>query len=126
MKHINLSDGEWKIMNLLWENPPYTITELTSELKAETGWSKNSVIVMLNRMEKKGAVLFQEGERAKLFFPAVDRQDVVVEETKGFLDKVYKGSLSFMVNSMVEQNRVSSKELEELYTILKKAEEENK
>lgn len=26
---VSLSDGEWRIMNLLWENPPQTIMELT-------------------------------------------------------------------------------------------------
>lgn len=126
MEHVNLSEGEWKIMKLLWENPPHTIMELTTSLKTETGWSKNTVITMLKRMEKKGAVRFQEGERAKLFFPVAVRQKVIVEETQGFLDKVYRGSLSMMVNSMVEQNSVSKKELEALYEILKRAEEENR
>lgn len=124
MEQINLSDGEWKIMNLLWEDPPHTIMELTAGLKPETGWSKNTVIVMLNRMVKKGAVCFQQGERAKLFSPAAVRQDIATVETKGFLDRVYKGSLSMMVNSMVEQNTVSNKEMKELYDILKRAEEE--
>ena len=27
MDKINLSDGEWKLMNLLWQNPPKTITK---------------------------------------------------------------------------------------------------
>lgn len=50
---INLSDSEWKLMNHLWEQSPRTITELTAELKPETGWSKNTVITMLARLEAK-------------------------------------------------------------------------
>ena len=42
------------------------------------------------------------------------------------MEKVYAGSLSLMVNSMVSQNRVSREELEELYAILKEAEEGNR
>lgn len=58
---VNLSDGEWKIMNLLWEEPPQTIMNLTRALKGDKGWSKNTVITMLNRMEAKGAVRHEEG-----------------------------------------------------------------
>ena len=60
---IHLSDGEWKIMNLLWQQAPRTITQLTAALEQETDWSKHTVITMLNRMEKKGAVCHEEGER---------------------------------------------------------------
>ena len=50
-KTINLSDSEWKLMNRLWERSPMTIMELTAAAKAETGWSKNTVITMLSRLE---------------------------------------------------------------------------
>lgn len=32
-RKVSLSDGEWRIMNLLWENPPQTIMELTRALE---------------------------------------------------------------------------------------------
>ena len=41
---VHLSDGEWKLMNKLWDTSPRTITELTAALREETGWSKNTVI----------------------------------------------------------------------------------
>ena len=53
---LNLSDSEWKLMNRLWSDAPMTITELTAAMRDETGWSKNTVITMLSRLESKGAV----------------------------------------------------------------------
>lgn len=123
---IHLSDGEWKIMNLLWQQAPRTITQLTAALQQETDWSKHTVITMLGRMEKKGAVGYEEGARAKLFYPKVQRAEVAAQETRGFLEKVYEGSLSMMISSMVSQKKVSKEELDELYAILKLAEEETK
>ncbi len=124
MERINLSDGEWKLMNRLWREPPKTITQLTEELKDETGWGKNSIITMLNRLEAKGAVYHEEGGRAKRFFPAVLKEDTALKETKGFLERVYDGSLSMMVNAMVSSKTLSKKDIEELYHILERAEEE--
>ncbi len=126
MKKINLSDGEWIIMNELWDNAPGTITQLTAALKQSTGWSKHTIITMLGRMESKGAVRHEEGVRAKQYYPAVERTETVLGETESFLDKVYSGSLGLMVNTMVEKNTLSKEEIDELYSILKRAEEESK
>ncbi|MDD2218408.1 MAG: BlaI/MecI/CopY family transcriptional regulator [Eubacteriales bacterium] len=124
MKRINLSDGEWNIMNILWEAAPQTITQLTAALKESTGWTKHTIITMLGRMESKGAVSYKQGARAKLYFPTVERIETALEETETFLDKVYSGSLGLMLNTMVEKNSLSKKEIDELYAILKKAGEE--
>lgn len=124
MEKINLSDGEWKLMNLLWQNPPQTITHLTKELEQTTGWGRNVIITMLKRLEAKGAVCHEEGERAKLFYPCVDRDGAVIEETRGFLNRMYQGSLSLLVNAMVNSSGLSDEEIEELKAILDKAEEE--
>ena len=63
MGRIALSDGEWKVMNALWKQPPKTIMQLTKELKEETDWGKNVIITMLNRLEAKGAVIHEAGGR---------------------------------------------------------------
>ena len=126
MKRINLSDGEWNIMNVLWETAPQTITQLTGTLKESTGWSKHTIITMLGRMESKGAVRYEQGVKAKQYYPALERAETALEETESFLDKVYSGSLGLMVNTMVEKNSLSKEEIEELYAILKRAEEEEK
>ncbi len=117
---VNLSDGEWKIMNLLWEHES-TITELKNELSGETGWDKHIVITMLSRMEKKGAVAHRDGSRAKVFYPLVTREEVSMQETRGFLQKVYRGSLGMMVNAMVEDQALTEEELRELSDILEQA-----
>ena len=124
MSQVNLSDAEWKIMNLLWQQAPMTIMQITHCLEPETGWSKHTVITMLNRMEQKKAIRHEEGARAKLFYPDVDRDEVAVKEARGFLNRVYQGSLSMMVNSMADSRALSKKEIEELYEILRRAEED--
>lgn len=113
---VNLSDSEWKLMNRLWEQSPRTIMELTASLKEDTGWSKNTVITMLARLEAKGAVRHEEGGRAKRYFPAVDREDAA-----GFLSRVYGGSLGLMMSAMVESRQLTEADIAELSAILERA-----
>lgn len=120
MKQISLSDNEWKLMGRLWERSPRTIMELTADLREETGWSKNTIITMLSRLEAKGAVRHEEGARAKAYYPAVDRETAARAETESFLGKVYGGSLGLLVSAMVESRALTEEDLVELSAILEK------
>jgi BlaI family penicillinase repressor len=123
-RNINLSDGEWKLMNLLWENAPRTISDMVTALSEETGWTKNTIFVMLTRMEEKGAVYFQEGSRARQYFPAIDKAGAAAKETETFLKKVYDGSVGMLVASLAGQKALTPADIDELYAILRQAEEE--
>lgn len=118
---VNLSDSEWKLMTQLWDQSPQTITELTAALKKHTGWSKNTIITMLSRLEAKGAVRYEEGLRAKQYYPVLAREDATQAETESFLDKVYGGSLGLMMSAMVESRTLTEEDIAELSAILKKA-----
>ena len=120
-KPITLSDGEWKLMNRLWEGPA-TITALTEGLREETGWQKNTVITMLSRLEKKGAVRHEDGGRAKVFYPAMDRSEACRRETKGLLERLYGGSLGLLVSTLLADEDLSDETLEELDAVLRRAE----
>jgi len=120
-KQINLSDSEWKLMNRLWAENPMTIMELTAALRPDTGWSKNTVITMLSRLEAKGAVRCRQGLRAKQYFPAIERQTAARAETESFLSKVYGGSLGLMMSAMVESKGLSEADIAELSAILEQA-----
>lgn len=122
---IKLSEAEWKVMNLLWENAPRTMMQITNHFKETTGWTKHTVMTFLRRMEEKGAIHYEEGERAKLYYPDIEKTEAVLQETEEFLDKVFNGHLGLMLNTMVEKKTLSKSEIAELYEILKRAEEES-
>ena len=118
---IDLSNSEWKLMNRLWQTSPMTITELTAALREDTGWSKNTVITMLSRLESKGAVRYEEGSRAKRYFPAVAREDAAMDSTESFLSKVYGGRLGLMMSAMVDSQALTEDDIAELAAILERA-----
>ena len=117
---VNLSEGEWKLMNRLWQESPLTITQLTAQLQEETGWGKHTVITMLSRLEAKGAVQ-HNGETPKGYSPLLLRADAERRETKSFLDKVYGGRLGLMMSAMVDAQSLTADDMAELSAILEKA-----
>ena len=121
---INLSDSEWRLMNRLWASQPQTITELTAALREETGWSKNTVITMLSRLEGKGAVE-HDGGIPKHYSPKLNQEDAARSETRSFLDRVYGGRLGLMMSAMVDSRALTQQDIDELTAILESAKEGN-
>ena len=115
---VNLSDGEWKLMNKLWQGAPLTITQLTAALHSETGWGKHTVITMLSRLEAKGAVAHDGGHPAKRYSAVLKKEDAAQSETRSFLDKVYGGRLGLMMSAMVDSRALTQEDIDELTAIL--------
>ena len=121
---ISLSAMEWKLMNRLWDGAPMTLMELTHALEEETGWTKHTVITMLGRLERKGAVRWERAGRARQYAPTVTRDDARREETASFLDRVYGGKLGLMMSALVGDRALTREDIDQLSEILRKAGEE--
>ena len=118
LKQTMLSDGEWKIMNQIWEHSPMTLMELVDALQEDTGWSKATVYMMLKRMVEKNILSMDPTGRYQTYRPLLKREDAVIKETRNFLDRVYQGSLRRMLIAMTGQKELSKEELDELWTLL--------
>ena len=119
MNNVSLSDGEWKLMNLLWENSPLSIGAMVEALRDDTGWTKATVNIMLSRLAEKGAVRIETGGRTKLFYPLLRREDAVRQEAKSCLGKIKTGGIGLLVSTMAQDCELSDAEIDELYRILK-------
>ena len=113
-----LSDGEWRIMNLLWARAPRRVPELTEALAKDTGWSRATVNMMLQRLEEKQAVRMETVGRNKVYWPVLSQADARQKETKRFLDRLYGGSLGLMVSSLAGQQALSEEDIRALRAIL--------
>ena len=121
-----LSDGEWRIMNLLWAQAPRRVPELTEALAADTGWSRATVNMMLQRLEDKGAVRMEPLGRNKVYYPLLSQADARQKETARFLDRLYGGSLGLMVSSLAGQQALSEEDIRALRAILDEAGKQEK
>ena len=122
MEKASLSPSEWRVMEVLWLRP-CTLMELVRELAQSAGWAKSTVTTMVRRMEEKGLVSYEQVGRTKVFRATLPRQAAVAAETDSQLERAYHGSVGLMVSSLVERSELSQSDIDELYAILKKAEE---
>ena len=118
-----LTNTEWEVCECLWERSPMTMTQIAARLTERTGWTRSTGETLVRRMAAKGLLRWEQGVKAKLYFPVVKREDAVLQETRGFLQKVFGGSVGLLVNTMAEQEELSREEIDQLYEALRKLEE---
>ena len=125
-KNINLTESEWYVLECLWESSPKSGREAVEYLNKRVGWSRSTTLTMLRRMTEKELIRLDESGEMNMYYPLVEREDAVKKETKNFLERIYNGSLSMMVSAFTEKEKLSKEEIDELYSILQKAEETQK
>lgn len=121
-QEIRVTNSEWYVMNCLWEEHPRTLMQLVPLLDERVGWSKSTSATMVRRMSEKGLIGYEENGKTKYFFPKVKKEDVVVQETRDFLQRIYDGSIGMMMSALVRQNDLSREDIKELQQILREAE----
>ena len=121
-EEVKVTNSEWYVMNCLWEKRPLSLLQLVPLLMESAGWSKSTSATMVRRMTEKELIGYEENGKTKYFFPKVDKQDVVVQETRDFLQRIYDGSVGMMMSALVRQDDLSSEDIQELQEILNAAE----
>lgn len=123
MAHMELTEAEWQVMECLWAAAPRTGRAIIDALHKTTGWSRSTTLTLLRRLEDKGAVSAESKGGVKRYRPQVAREDAAVQETEHLLERVYQGSVSLMVSSLVKKQTLSQEEIDKLYAILREVEE---
>ena len=112
-KNISISEAEWRVMKVLWENSPQPLSEIVGRLP-DTGWSQTTIQTYLARLVKKGVLSTERKGKGFLYRPTVSEQECQIAESKSFLNRVFDGSVSSMVTSFVKSGNLSESELEQL------------
>ena len=122
----SLSPTEWNLMECLWDKSPRTGREATEYMERSVGWSRSTTLTMLRRMTEKGIISCKEENGVKVYTPCLRREDAAQQETGNFLNRVYKGSVSMMMSAITRKQELTKEEIDELYAILRQAEEGKK
>ena len=124
MEKIQLSDGEWRIMKVLWDTSSRTLGQITKELLPETGWARPTVYVMLKRLISKGIVGLDDSAKIQSYYPLVERNSIIPEVAESILDRVFDGSVSLMFSALTERRKLSEEEIRKIRMILEESEKD--
>lgn len=116
---MRLTEKEWRVLEQLWRSPGgLALGEVVEALRPDTGWSRNTVLTYLTRMEGKGLVRICKGETPHRYQAAVSREDWAAGERKGLLERAYHGSAGQLVAAFLKEEKLTAQERAELRRLL--------
>ncbi len=119
MKNIpKISEAEYEIMKIIWECAPISTNEVVEMFNDKSDWSPRTIQTLLSRLVKKGALGYEKKSRVFVYFPLVQENEYLNEESNSFLKKFYNGALNSMVLNFIEQDKLSDEDVNELRNIL--------
>ncbi|HEY0314238.1 MAG TPA: BlaI/MecI/CopY family transcriptional regulator [Allosphingosinicella sp.] len=114
-----IAEGEYAVMEVLWETAPLTAAEVAERVPTERGWSLATVKTMLSRLLGKGLLAHEQDGRRYLYRPAVARDAYVAAESGRLIDRMFGGRLTPLVAQLAASDRLSAEDIAEIEAILK-------
>jgi BlaI family transcriptional regulator, penicillinase repressor len=110
-----LTGQELEIMKVVWELRQATVRGVYEKLREQRPIAYTTVMTMMNILEQKGFLkkLPAEG-RAFIYQSVRPRKQVIRSMVREFVDRVFNGSAEPLVVHLVEDRRLSEKELKEI------------
>jgi predicted transcriptional regulator len=119
MTKLHLTQRELDIMSVLWDMGEATATEVRDRVDPDLAYT--SISSMIRTLELKGYVSHRRGEgKTHVYFPAIDPETAGESALSRVLDKIYGGSPIKLLAHLVDQRRLSEKELGRMRDLLKR------
>jgi BlaI family penicillinase repressor len=117
-----ISEAEWEVMKTLWEQGPQgglASGEVVQRIvEAGHDWAPRTIKTLLARLVKKGAAGVQRDEKRVLYVAKVNREAVIRRESRSFIARVFDGAVTPALVHLIEEGRLTSKEIDELKRVL--------
>lgn len=118
MNTIAISEAESIVMETLWREHPLSADDVIAALQRQQDWQEATVKTLLNRLLKKGAIRAEKDGRRFLYSPVLKREQWVLSESKGFLDRMFDGRIAPLVAHFSQQKKLSRQDIAELKRLI--------
>ena len=125
-KTPTLTEAELRLMEILWENGPMTVSQVVDNLPKRVSLAYNTVLTTLRILEKKGYLGHTKDGRAFIYETLVDLNQAVRNVLRYVMEKFFNRSAELLVLKVLEDERVDHKELERLTKLIAKSKREAK
>jgi predicted transcriptional regulator len=117
-----LTDAELEIMHVVWELDGGTVRQVHERLNQQRPLAYTTVMTMMNILEEKGHLTRSKEGRAYRYEPIRPKSQVISGMVEDFVGKVFEGSARPLVLSLVQDRKLSKKDLEEIARIIEEVE----
>ncbi len=114
---IRLGRLELQIMNAVWDRGKATVHDVKNALSRRKS-AYSTILTMMRKLEVKGYLEHEVDGRTYVYRPLISQQAVRQGVLGDLVERLFEGSTSLLLTSLVEQNRISENELCEIRKLI--------
>ncbi len=120
-KVTELTEAEWEIMQVVWEQEPCVAGAVQEALAATRDWCYATVKLTMDRMVAKGFLQVERIRNLQLFRSRISEVEARRSELRKMLGRAFGGALTPMLKFLIEHEGLSEDEVVELQEFVNKA-----
>lgn len=115
-----LGELQKAIMETVWELGEATTRQVLERVSKRKPLAYTSVLSIMQRLEATGWLKHREEGRTYVYQPAFSREEESVRSLRKFIDRVFHGKSSLLLQHLIEDEELSEDELESLRRLIAK------
>jgi predicted transcriptional regulator len=125
-KSPNLTEGELRLMNVIWKKGAATVGDVAASLTEDPPLAYSTVLTTLRILEGKGYLRHTKTGRAFVYEPVI-AQDEASRTALGYLvSRFFGGSRELLVVNLLKEETISRAELRRIKKMVAESEGEKK
>jgi len=113
-----ITDAESAVMEVLWRRSPLPTEAVVAELEGEKRWREGTIKTLLNRLLKKKAICAEKQGRRFLYSPVVSRDEWLLTESKGLLDRLFAGRVAPLAAHFSRHGKLTKRDIADLKRLI--------
>jgi BlaI family penicillinase repressor len=121
-KSPTLTEQELEIMKIVWARESASVRDVYEALLERRKIAYTTVMTMMKILEQKKYLLKTQEDRAYIYRPAKPKNQVIKGMVREFVNRVFNGSAEPLLVHLIEDQRLSQKDLEEIAQMIRRKE----
>ena len=114
-----LTDQELEIMKVVWGREKATVRDVYETLLEHRKIAYTTVMTMMKILEQKKYLRKTQEDRAFVYRPTKPKKQVIQGMVREFVDRVFNGSAEPLLLHLVEDRKLSGKDLDEISRMIR-------
>jgi predicted transcriptional regulator len=114
----HLGETEMEVLHHVWDLGEATVADVRERILEDRDVAYTTVMTVLKKLAEKGYLTYHKEGRSYVYTPAQSPDEVQHSLLRRLMEKVFKGSPSALVQTLVQREDLSDEEREEIKQLI--------
>lgn len=114
-----IHEGEYRFLNILWENEPVSSPNLVKLCNEQLGWKKSTTYTVIKKLIDKGIVKNEN----TIVTALVTKEEVDRQDSEELLQRTSKGNIPAFFAAFLKDRKLSREDAERIRQIIDQMED---